>query len=205
MTAQRRHLTNEQIADLFAFHSATQVTGPVHDALRAGLRVTALWFQALLPEGPLKTEAIGLLRKAMYSANAAVAVYGASDDVWAQEIAGFLAEHGAGALSLMEPEVTEEQPKLADLDVDRLARMAYDAYGDVTDHLNYQGLPMPEFDALGDKIQKAWFAAAAKMSETLYAATFEQAGDRYSIQDPTPGTQGTSHGGSQATPSLSDW
>jgi hypothetical protein len=186
MTAQRRHMTSEQIADLFTFHPATQITGPVHDELRAGLLVTALWFQALIPEGPLKTEAIGMLRKAMYSANAAVAVYGAIDDVWAQEIAEFVVEHGASALSLTGPEEMAEQPRLADLDVDRLARVAYDAYGDVTDHLNYQGLPMPEFDALGDKIQQAWWAAAAKMSQTLHAATFEQTGDRYRIVKADP-------------------
>lgn len=40
-----------------------------------------------------------------------------------------------------------------------LARKAYDAYGRVTDHKNYQGLPMPLFDDLGETIQKAWCAA----------------------------------------------
>jgi len=33
---------------------------------------------------------------------------------------------------------------------------AYDAYGAVTDHKNYQGLPMPTWDNLTDKIRAAW-------------------------------------------------
>lgn len=36
------------------------------------------------------------------------------------------------------------------------AKEAYDAYGAVTDHKNYQGLPMPEWEALTDKIRAAW-------------------------------------------------
>lgn len=36
------------------------------------------------------------------------------------------------------------------------AKDAYHAYGAVTDHKNYQGLPMPEWDALTDKIRAAW-------------------------------------------------
>lgn len=41
----------------------------------------------------------------------------------------------------------------------RLAKLAYDAYGETTDHKNYQGLPMPTWDALGDTIQGAWVSA----------------------------------------------
>jgi hypothetical protein len=41
-----------------------------------------------------------------------------------------------------------------------LARTAYAAYGEATGGLNYQGLPMPDFDDLGDTIQQAWIAAA---------------------------------------------
>lgn len=40
------------------------------------------------------------------------------------------------------------------------ARRAYEAYGATTGGLNYQGLPMPEFDDLGETIQCAWTAAA---------------------------------------------
>jgi hypothetical protein len=41
-----------------------------------------------------------------------------------------------------------------------LAQSAYTAYGAATDHRNYQGLPMPEWNELGDTIQKAWIAAS---------------------------------------------
>ena len=41
-----------------------------------------------------------------------------------------------------------------------LAKQAYHAYGQVTDFKNYQGLPMPEWEALTDKIREAWKAAA---------------------------------------------
>ncbi|NEA22602.1 hypothetical protein [Actinomadura bangladeshensis] len=45
-------------------------------------------------------------------------------------------------------------------DVDRLARTAYDAYGETTDHLNFRGEPMPAWEDLGEQIQNAWRAAA---------------------------------------------
>lgn len=48
-------------------------------------------------------------------------------------------------------------------DLDRLARTAYAAYGGTTDHKNYQGLPMPEFDDLGERIQEAWRNAVASV------------------------------------------
>lgn len=41
-----------------------------------------------------------------------------------------------------------------------LAKQCYYAYGSVTDHKNYQGLPMPEWEQLTDKIREAWKAAA---------------------------------------------
>jgi hypothetical protein len=50
-------------------------------------------------------------------------------------------------------------------DIDQLAREAYDAYGAVTGHKNYQGLPMPAFDDLGEKIQEAWRAAVRRVVE----------------------------------------
>lgn len=42
--------------------------------------------------------------------------------------------------------------------IDR-AKSAYRAYGSVTDFKNYQGLPMPEWDDLTEKIRAAWIAA----------------------------------------------
>ena len=45
-----------------------------------------------------------------------------------------------------------------------LAASAYHAYGSVTDHKNYQGLPMPEWNALPPKIQEAWVAAVTHVA-----------------------------------------
>ncbi len=41
-----------------------------------------------------------------------------------------------------------------------LARGAYEAYGAVTDHKNFQGNPMPAFDDLPEQIREAWIAAS---------------------------------------------
>ncbi len=49
---------------------------------------------------------------------------------------------------------------MSDKDLTILAKMTYGAYGQVTDFKNYQGLPMPEWDALTDTIREAWKAAA---------------------------------------------
>jgi len=43
---------------------------------------------------------------------------------------------------------------------DSRARIAYTAYGKVTDFKNFQGNPMPAFDDLPEQIQEAWTAAA---------------------------------------------
>lgn len=40
------------------------------------------------------------------------------------------------------------------------ARIAYTAYGRVTDFKNFQGNPMPKFDDLPDRIKEAWTNAA---------------------------------------------
>jgi hypothetical protein len=45
-----------------------------------------------------------------------------------------------------------------------LAQRAYHAYGQTTEHKNYQGLPMPEFHELTTKITEAWENA----SEAVY-------------------------------------
>lgn len=48
-----------------------------------------------------------------------------------------------------------------------LARGAYDAYGAVTDHKNYQGLPMPTWEDLPEKIRTAWCAAAKNVHDVV--------------------------------------
>lgn len=48
-----------------------------------------------------------------------------------------------------------------------MAKLAYAAYGQTTDFKNYQGLPMPAWDALGDTIQGAWVAAANAVANYL--------------------------------------
>jgi hypothetical protein len=48
-----------------------------------------------------------------------------------------------------------------------MAKLAYAAYGKTTDFKNYQGNPMPSWDALGDTIQGAWVAAANAVNNYL--------------------------------------
>ncbi len=52
-------------------------------------------------------------------------------------------------------------------DQTELAKIAYDAYGEAPDHKNYQGLPMPGWDDLGDAIQAAWISAANAVADEL--------------------------------------
>lgn len=40
------------------------------------------------------------------------------------------------------------------------ARIAYTAYGRVTEFKNFRGDPMPVFDELPEQIKQAWIAAA---------------------------------------------
>jgi hypothetical protein len=44
-------------------------------------------------------------------------------------------------------------------DLPTLAQIAYEAYGDMTGGVNYQGLPMPGWDGLPARIKAAWNAA----------------------------------------------
>ena len=44
-------------------------------------------------------------------------------------------------------------------DLPTLAQIAYEAYGDVTGHLNHVGLPMPEWADLPAQIKAAWNAS----------------------------------------------
>lgn len=54
--------------------------------------------------------------------------------------------------------------KFETADWSAIAAQAYDAYGGVTDHKNFRGDPMPEWDALPAKIQEAWIAAARNVA-----------------------------------------
>lgn len=47
------------------------------------------------------------------------------------------------------------------MDDEQLGRVAYSAYGSVTENKNYQGLPMPAWEDLTDTIRSAWMAAAS--------------------------------------------
>jgi hypothetical protein len=65
-----------------------------------------------------------------------------------------------------------------------LARIAYAAYGDSTDHRTHDDRPMPDWDALGDRVQKAWVAAAGTLVlETLAAAIGTTSGNAPSLGD----------------------
>jgi len=63
------------IQNAFAFHPATEVTGPVHDQVRELLKDTALKLEKLTPECPEQTQALNQIRVAMFWANAAVACH----------------------------------------------------------------------------------------------------------------------------------
>ncbi len=73
---------------------------------------------------------------------------------------------------------------------DQLARVAYKAYGQVTDFKNFRGEPMPEFDQLPETIQKAWVeaskAAVVKAEKIVMSARFNadqlRHGDRVRIE-----------------------
>lgn len=52
---------------------------------------------------------------------------------------------------------------------EKLAKLAYHAYGKVTNFKNYQGLPMPEWADLTEKIKEAWVAACRAAVEATKA------------------------------------
>lgn len=56
------------------------------------------------------------------------------------------------------------------LSTEEIALQMYRAYGQTTGFKNYQGLPMPEWEALPVAIQQAWIAAAQKARELLTEA-----------------------------------
>ncbi len=51
------------------------------------------------------------------------------------------------------------------------ARAAYAAYGETTGHKNFRGEPMPDWDGLGDTIQRAWVNAAATVRRLVELET----------------------------------
>lgn len=57
---------------------------------------------------------------------------------------------------------------------------AYRAYGEVTGFKNYQGLPMPEWDALTDTIREAWVGAVKDVFRQLGVSDAET-GDLYVV------------------------
>lgn len=50
---------------------------------------------------------------------------------------------------------------------EELAKVAYHAYGSVTDFKNFRGEPMPEFDALPETIREAWCVASETVQKTV--------------------------------------
>lgn len=52
-----------------------------------------------------------------------------------------------------------------------LAKLGYAAYGATTDFKNYQGLPMPTWDALPQGIKDAWFAASQAIAQDAMPAS----------------------------------
>lgn len=54
------------------------------------------------------------------------------------------------------------------LDFAELAKVAYKAYGESTGGVNYQGLPMPEWIDLPNKIKDAWIAAVREILKVAY-------------------------------------
>jgi len=61
-----------------------------------------------------------------------------------------------------------------------LAQAIYKAYGETTEFKNYQGLPMPEWKDLTDKIRAAWEAAAKR---AIGAMIIEQQYENNRLQD----------------------
>ena len=63
----------ENVKNRFAFHPATEVTGPQHDAVRRDLGRVAQGLAKLLPDGREKSLTLTHLEEAMFWANAAIA------------------------------------------------------------------------------------------------------------------------------------
>jgi hypothetical protein len=64
----------EEVRDWFAYHPATPLTGPVHDAVRTEFGDLAEWLYGELPPSASRTLALRKLQEAMWAANASVAI-----------------------------------------------------------------------------------------------------------------------------------
>lgn len=53
------------------------------------------------------------------------------------------------------------------MNIQEIAKLAYRAYGEVTDFKNFQGNPMPEWEQLTPTIQRAWVAAVTDAQSRL--------------------------------------
>lgn len=84
MSMPKRWYDHDDVKREFGYHPATEVTGPVHDAVRQAMSAVAHRMVELLPEGPRKTQALNLLLQAMWAANSAVACQ--ADPIWQEEV-----------------------------------------------------------------------------------------------------------------------
>lgn len=65
--------STNQTLDRFAFHPATEVTGPIHDEARAKHRTLARWILKNVPAGRHQSLALTALQESMMWTNAAIA------------------------------------------------------------------------------------------------------------------------------------
>lgn len=62
------------VENLFKFHPATPETGPLHNQVRAQLKVTAQMLTSITPKCAEQTLAVRKLQEAMFYFNAAIAL-----------------------------------------------------------------------------------------------------------------------------------
>lgn len=67
----------DAVDNLFSFHPGTEVTNPLHAAVRETCRATAHDLLGLCPASAERTTAIRKLQEAMFFANASIACHGA--------------------------------------------------------------------------------------------------------------------------------
>lgn len=67
-------MANFDIRNVFGFHRATEVSGPLHKDVRARFLDLALWIDSELPEGREKSLCLTTLQEAQMWANASVAI-----------------------------------------------------------------------------------------------------------------------------------
>lgn len=64
------------IEEVFGFHPATEITGPIHNELRQLCKELAYQLQNHLPESREKSLALTKLQEVMMFSNAAIAIHG---------------------------------------------------------------------------------------------------------------------------------